>query len=65
MRFPLTYYVIFEYKNEQESHQFTTSRLLTQEMIEQEIEHFVTIKFGHGADVSKIEVKSYHYHEND
>ena len=65
MEFPLTYYVIFTYKNEEYSHQFTANRTLTREMIEQEIEHYVSSLYGRSYDASKIFVKSYRYEEGD
>jgi hypothetical protein len=65
MNLPLTYYVIFTYKNAEYSHQFTANRPLTKEMIEQEIEGYVSSRFGRSYDPSKIFVRSYRYGESE
>jgi len=57
--------VLFKYKNNEETHQFTSNRILDLELIERNIENFVRRKYGPGCDVSKIDIKSYNYHEND
>ena len=65
MKFPLTYYVIFAYKDKEDTHEFKTTRPITREMIDQEIEHFVSSKHGRSYDPSKIFVKSYRYEESE
>jgi len=65
MKFPLTYYVRYEYKNEEYSLQFSTDIVLTQELIEHEVERVVLHRFGRSFDPSKIFVKSYNYEESD
>ena len=58
MKFPLTYYVRFTYKNKEYSHQFKADRNLTKEMVEHEIEGHVSFVFGNDYDASKIFVSS-------
>jgi hypothetical protein len=64
MNFPLTYYVRFTYKHKEYSHQFKAEKVLNQEKIETEIEHFVSQKFGRDYDASEIFVSSYNYEES-
>ncbi len=65
MKLPLTYHVIFRYKGEQETHQFTANRVLTRQMIEHNIEGHVYKKHGRDADITKLYVRTYRYEEND